>query len=1059
MLNHSINKRIKLPLPPFAIITLFAALMIAGMAFVPLLSFQLEPSPDFNNITVGFNWPKASAEMLEQEVTSKIEGVLSTVKGVKNIRSVSSNGYGFVQTGLDEDININQVRFEIAMLMRQVYAGFPAGVSYPVVYANQPSRNGSKSILSYVINGPGNASAIQQLAEKSIKPKLVQIKGVYEINIYGAPPLGWELSYDPQELVRCHVSINDIRSCIDNYFSEFELGKAYDKLPTLPAHSSYSYLTLKTNGSRQIDLAKIPVKKIGNRIIYLSDLVKMSYKEQDAYSYYRINGFNTVNIEIVADKNTNYLTLSQKIKEQIKNIQQDLPRENAIILAYDATDYLQKELNTITWRTVATLIILLVFVLLVSKQVKYLLLITISLISNLLLACILYYFFKLKLHLFSLAGITISMGMIIDNSIVVIEHIRNRKNMRVLLAVAGATLTTIGAICIIFFLDKEQQVKLIDFACIMIINLGTSLLIALLFIPALMNKLPLTVHRLSKQIRRKRRVVHWNRFYLSMIIFCNRFRILLVAVIILLFGIPVFMLPEKIEEDSRWAQKYNATIGSVFYNESVRPWVDKGLGGTLRLFLSGDEQFSYEDIPKERTCLKVTIHMPKGANLEQMNDLVVEWESYLSGFNEVAQYQSRVYNGQYADIDILFKKQFEESNFPHTLKNQLETKAAFTGLADFNITGVGIGFNNELNTETTNYGLILQGYNYDRLRELADQVKNHLKENPRVQKISITSTEDHKGEKSNYEYVFRVHSQDKLLLHYLSPRMISDALTDLSAEKIKITDVLYQGNYVPVILSPVNKTADIWELMNGAVRSDSGTYVRLKEFAAMEKEKEGDQILRENKQYQLVINYNFIGDINLGATVSQRIIEEVSENLPLGYSLKTTKYNFWRGAKKKLTWAILLTIGIVFVICSVLLNDCRQPLAIIAMIPISFIGVFVSAYFFRYKFDEGAYAGMIMLCGVVVNAALFILNDYNNLLRDYPVVPRRQLYIKAYNSKIVPVILSLTSMVLGLIPFIVYSNDETFWYPLAMTVTGGLLFSVIAILIFLPLFLKRMGKK
>ncbi|WP_143774254.1 efflux RND transporter permease subunit [Niastella vici] len=1057
-MNHS-SKRIKLPLPPFTIITLFAALMIAGVAFVPLLSFQLEPSPDVNNITVSFSWQGASAELLEQEVTSKIEGVLSTVKGVKNIRSVSSNGYGFVQTALDEGVNINQVRFEIAMLMRQVYAGFPGGVSYPMVSANQPSRNGTKSILSYVINGPGSASAIQQLAEKSIKPKLVQIKGVYEINIYGAPPLGWELSYDPHELERCHVSINDIRSCIGNYFREYELGKAYDVPLTRPSRSSYSYLTLKTNGSRQIDLAKIPVKKIGNRNIYLSDLVKMSYKEQDAYSYYRINGFNTVNIEIVADKNTNYLTLSKTIKEQIQNIQQHLPPQHAIMLAYDATDYLQKELNKITWRTVATLIILLLFVLLVSKQIRYLLLITISLISNLLLSCILYYFFKLKLHLFSLAGITVSMGMIIDNSIVVIEHIRYRKNMRVLLAVAGATLCTIGAVCIVFFLDKEQQMKLIDFACIMIINLGVSLLIALLFIPALMNWLPLKVHALSKQIRRKKRVVHWNRFYLRLITFCSRFRILLVPVIILLFGIPVFMLPEKIESDSRWANTYNATIGSEFYNKSLRSWVDKGLGGTLRLFLTDAEQFSYDDIPLERTCLKVTIHMPKGANLEQMNDLVVEWESYLSGFNEVAQYQSRVYNGQYADIEILFKKQFEESSFPITLKNQLETKAAFTGLAEFNITGVGIGFNNELHTETTNYGLELNGYNYDRLRELAEQVKTLLKANPRVEKISITSTEDQKGERSNYEYVFRVHSQDKLLLHYLSPHMISNALTTLSGEKRRISDVLYHGNYVPVILSPVNKTADIWEVMNGAVRSDSGTYVRLKEFADMEKEKEGDQILRENKQYQLVVNYNFIGDLNLGEIVSERIIKQVSADLPLGYSLKETKHNFWRGAKKKLTWAILLTIGIVFVICSVLLNDCKQPLAIIAMIPISFIGVFLSAYFFRYKFDEGGYAGMIMLCGVVVNAALFILNDYNNLLRDYPAVPRRRLYIKAYNSKIVPVMLSITSMTLGLTPFIVYSKDETFWYPLAMTVTGGLLFSVIAILIFLPLFLKRTCKK
>lgn len=1059
MNNPSKKAPIKLPLPAFSIIILFVILMIVGLAVIPLLSVQLEPSRTFNSVTVNFNWPKASSTMVEHEVTAKLEGVLSTVKGVKNIRSVSSDGYGYIQADLDDHVNMNQCRYEIATLVRQVFPGLPAGVSYPMVSANRPSDKGNKSILSYTINGRANASAIRQFAEKNIKPKLALLNGVYEVNIYGASPYAWELRYNPVDLTRYGVSVQNISAGITDYFKAYELGKTYVINESKPGQPDYSYLTLKTNRADSVEWDKIPVKTSGSRTIYLTDLAKVRYAEQEPHFFYRINGLNTLTLEIVAGKNTNFIVLANEIKEQVKNIQQKLPDSYSIILAYDATDYLKSELDKITWRSLATLIILLTFVLAISRSVRYLLLILISLVSNLLLAFILYYFFKLEIHLYSLAGITVSIGMIIDNSIVVIDHIRHKNNMRVFLAVAGATLTTIGAVCIIFFLDAQQQVKLLDFAWVIIINLGISLFIALFFIPALMEKLPLKELKFSALVQRKRKVVLWNRFYSRQISFGIRFRLGFVLAAILLFGIPVFMLPVKIEKENTWAKVYNTTLGSEFYNGSIRPWADKVLGGTLRLFLSGSEQFSYSEASIERTRLSIGIRMPKGASLEQMNHIVREWENYLSRFKEIEQFQSRVNSGQYAGIDILFKKEFEKDSFPYALKSQLETKAVYTGLADFSISGVGQGFNNEIHTETTNYGLTLLGYNYENLQRFAGQVKTLLLENLRVQKVSIGSERDWQGEKINYEFVFRVNSPEKLLVNRLSPGMISNALTDFSAEQQNIGQVLYQGDYVPVILSPISKSASIWQIMNESVRSDSGAYVRLKEFAAMEKENTGNQILRENQQYQLVVNYNFIGDYYLGSIVSERVIKQVSAGLPLGYSVKETKHNFWDGSQEKLTWAILLTIGIVFVICAILLNDIFQPLAVIAMIPISFIGVFLTAYFFEYRFDEGGYAAFIILCGVVVSASLYILNDYNNLLNDFPDKPKRLLFVKAYNSKIIPVILSRVSIVIGLIPFIMYSQNEPFWYALAMSVTGGLLFSMVAILVFLPLFLKGIGSR
>ena len=135
--------------------------------------------------------------------------------------------------------------------------------------------------------------------------------------------------------------------------------------------------------------------------------------------------------------------------------------------------------------------ILLIFVLLITRELKYLLLIVISLSINLCIAVILYYLLGLEMQLYSLAGVTISLSLVIDNTIVMTEHIRNRHNRKAILSILTATLTTMGALVIIFFLDEKIRLNLQDFAAVVIINLGVSLSIALFLVPALIDKMNL----------------------------------------------------------------------------------------------------------------------------------------------------------------------------------------------------------------------------------------------------------------------------------------------------------------------------------------------------------------------------------------------------------------------------------------------------------------------------------------------------------------------------------------------------------------------------------------
>ncbi len=280
-----------------------------------------------------------------------------------------------------------------------------------------------------------------------------------------------------------------------------------------------TYLTLEGNNKETFRWDDIPVAKASGRIIHLTDVAKVKLKDQRPQSYFRINGLNTININVSAGKNVNNIKVAEGVKEVIEKLKRELPPGYSIRTSVDSTIYLKEEISKNIFRTILSVVLLLLFVLAISREFKYLLIITISLVANILIAFIFYYLFKLEIHLYSLAGITVSFGIIINNTIVMTDHIRFQKNRKVGISLLAATLTTIGALSVIFFLDEASKVTLADFAAVVIINLSVSLAVALFFIPSLIEKIKLAPKFNALVIRRKRRVAIFSGKYLRSIDF------------------------------------------------------------------------------------------------------------------------------------------------------------------------------------------------------------------------------------------------------------------------------------------------------------------------------------------------------------------------------------------------------------------------------------------------------------------------------------------------------------------------------------------------------------
>lgn len=438
----------------FTLIVTFVCLSLIGLALVPLLPVKLAPSRNLPGLTVSFSMPGNSSRVVEAEVTSRLEAMLARVNGIKNVYSTSDNGGGSITLELDKHADMDATRFEVSTIIRQTWSQLPDGVSYPLITARRSDDNAARPFMTYTLNAPANPVLIQRYAEENIKPILGQLGGIYKVELSGASPMEWQLEYDSEQLSRLGVTLSQVQSAIAGHYEKEFLGIC----PIERGNGKEWIRLVRTSAGEEtrFEPSEIQLKMTDGSLLSLDKLVKVKHVEAQPASYYRINGLNSIYLNLTAEESANQLKLSAKVKQLMNEFGQRMPAGYEVHIGYDATEYIRKELDTIYFRTGLTVLILLVFVALITWNLRYLFLIVTSLSVNLAVAAIFYYAFGLEMQLYSLAGITISLNLVIDNTIVMTDHIRHRHNLKAFLSVLTATLTTVGALVIIFFPRREN---------------------------------------------------------------------------------------------------------------------------------------------------------------------------------------------------------------------------------------------------------------------------------------------------------------------------------------------------------------------------------------------------------------------------------------------------------------------------------------------------------------------------------------------------------------------------------------------------------------------------
>ncbi len=781
--------------------------------------------------------------------------------------------------------------------------------------------------------------------------------------------------------------------------------------------------------------------------MYIRDLATVEWRAPRAVNYYRVNGRNAVQVVLTARPDANQLALSRRVREVLAAVQQQATV--GLRVEHDASDYVRQNLVRMGWQSGAAVGLLLLVLILLLRDVRYLSLVVGGLVVSLLVSLLVFYGLGISLHAYTLAALTASLGLLIDNTLVMADHYRHYRNRRVITALLGATLTTCAALTVIWFLPEAARRDLLEFGQVLVLTLLVSLAVAYWFVPAWLETWPL---RSTTSPKPSSAAAWLDRRYGQLLAVLCRFPKTVTGLAVLLFGLPVFMLPASLPDTYPYESGYNNLIGSSFYQEEIRPFADKVLGGTLRLFVNYVYENSYY-ANNERTLLYVVADLPNQSTPEQMNDLMKQMEGVVAQDAAVERFVTEIYSGQQAVLTTYFKKEEENGLAPYRLKARLINRSTEMSGVGWDIYGVGQGFNQRTEeNQTPSFNVVLRGYNYDQLEKVANRLAAKLLPHPRIQEVDIDRVPGFFSQKNLYAY--RLPLDEGALVQAGGQRAaVVTALrerynTRPDADLYRLTP----SGYEAVRVVP-DQPGDVWEISQLAFGLTDSTATKLA-TTPPQRERTAPEIRKEDQQYIRQLSFEYFGNYTFGSEFLNKTLQEFQSELPLGYEAERITLNWWQQDAPRQYGLVLLVILAIFLIGTVQFESFGQSFWMILQIPLSFTGVFVAFYISEYNFDQGGYASFLLLAGLVVNASLFLLDEFN---RQAARCPQRPLvaYRRAVRAKLRPILRSVLTTVTGLLPFVWGGEAQPFWPALAVGTCGGLLISIGMLLLVFPVLFRR----
>ena len=1004
--------------PVLTTVVLIVFIIFGGLAF-NTLNLNNMPQVEIPFVTVTTVYPGAGPKEIETLITKKVEDAVSTLSQIKRIESYNLDGVGItlVEFELTKDVDVaNQ---EMKDKVDQISNELPSDSRKPII---QKIDINAFPIMDIVLSGGTDARELYQVASTKLKDRLSQVNGVADIKISGGQEREIRIALDNKVVYENLISLPQMLGI---------LGSQNIDLPSGTFKVNDQEYSVRVKGKFQnIDELKrleIPTAFGNKSLNQIANVVDGGKEIRRRAIYFDaetgITDSNAVRLSIIKSSDGNEVDVSDAVHAALPEILKVLPEGLSLKIVSDNSIFTRSSVedttDNISLGVLLTSLILFVFLFNIRSTIIVVLSMPASIISTFLL----FQWFDMSLNMMSLMGISVSVGVLVSNSVVVIENIFRHKDMghspkesavkgttEVSIAVIAATLTNVVVFLPIANMSSMVGMFMKEMALAAAFSTIFSLLFSFTLTPMLASLMIRKDGKVNKLAQKADAFyLMWDELYRKILIVALKNKFVSAVIIVVSFGLFILTV--------------------LFFGPKI----------------------GFDMMPQsDNGRVQITVELPQEYNLQETGDILKSMEEKIKnypGIINIITELGRITNvnsgANVARMDVnLVLANDREEDLEYFISSFVKD---FSEIPNSRL--ITVDYKSDMGDGAAPLQFFLMGQDIEVLNTLKEEIYEKVKDVPGLINFDQSSREG-KPE------ITIVPNRTKLSETGITTQEI--ALTVRAAlEGITASKYLESGDEYDIVITMDNASVDTPEKIGRiSIPSRRGVVYRLAQLADIGFTKSYSKILHRDK----FVTVQFTGSPAPGVPMGD-ITKEIDKrledvNFPPGYKIK------WGGMAAMMnemvadmSFAFLLAMLLTFLLLSAILESFIQPIFILLTVPLAIIGVLASLYFTGISFAITSLMAIIMLIGIVVNNAILMLDYTNQLVRERGVGVKDAL-IEACPTKLKPIFMSTLAIILGMMPLAIGfgSSGVEMRQPLGVVSIGGLVVSTMLTLFVIPAF-------
>lgn len=1015
---------------PITTALIFVAVIIIGLFSLSRLPIDQFPEMDMPYITVMTTYSGASASEIETNVTKIIENALTSVDGLKELTSTSKDNMSVVNLELEWGTNRDEAANDVRSFVDMTRSQLPDGCSSPMIFKLNSSM---MPIIQYSVTAKESYPGLEKIMKDEVIPQLNRIDGIGTVSIAGAPDRYVYIDINQSKLDAYGLTLEQVASAIGANNLNLSSG-------TVKMEKQQYQMQVRSEFESSAEIADILVatSREGGKV-FVRDLAAVRDTIKDLTLDEKVNGQEAVRMMVAKKSGSNTVQVCRDVRKELAKITKTLPADVEIKLIYDSSEEIENAIKSLEESILYALLFVVLVVFFFLGKWRATLIISLTIPIALIVAFIYLMLVDSSLNIISLSALTVAIGMVVDDAIVVLENINKHiergsspheaaiyATNEVWVSVIATTLVIIAVFVPLTMLNGLAGILFKELGWIVTIVVSTSTVVAISLIPMLCSKL---LKAKKVKIDEKGHLVEvqeksgWYDKYI--VGFLNKVDAAYARLL-------------------RWCLSHKAAtllIAIAFFIVSLLPFMAGKIGTD---FMQTSDNGRLNVVVQLQRGTRVEETLKTARHLEQrFNELVPEITkiSTSAGSNDESNIGALFSSSTNYKITmtVVCTKKYERTRSIDEIAEVLRKEMSnYPEIVEFQCNssgGMGMGGASTVDVE-------IFGFDFDDTNLYAEEVRAALAQIPGARNVKISREKERPELKVTLD-------KEKLATHGLSSSTVSQYIrsrvTGLTAGFLKEDGDEYN---IVVRLKEEDRNS-LTDVEDFTIPTATGARIKLSEIATIEEYWAPQSIDRKSRQRYLKVSVlPYKTSLGQMAALVQKELDKITP--PTGISVSIGgDYEDQQEMFGNIGLLIILIIILVYIVMASQFESMSKPAIIMLSVPFALSGVIIALWVTGTSLDMIGALGIVMLVGIVVKNGI-VLVDYINLMRDRGHELTEAIALSGA-SRLRPVLMTAFTTLLGMLPMALSSGEGSeMWRPLGIVVIGGLLVSTFITLIIVP---------